>query len=525
MIQIKQAITDTDSVGRILVTITAIIVAAGLIWALGRNTLHNQQYQQVEQFIAQALRLEGRPETFDPWRDLGPLTNPTALTLAQQALAEAQRSVTIDPDNITIQSQLGRAALLANQPELAIPAFSVATAQQPDSPLRWFELGLAYERLAPPLTVSEPEERFWELRAPPAQQWALAAPLLPASWWQTDEPITRSVIVGDRLTLHASLPITPTTLIFWMGSQTAQATTYRIRFGDQIIGEYELPATAPGWQPATLDLGKWAGQTIELDLESDDTQAGWGDVQLIPADEVRCALVDCRQRAQAAWQHGGYTVDQFLQAGTVAFRQQQFTDALVWYQRATLLGADTASAMWYLRYLVTNSHNALAQSITIDHGWVNEELPLRAWFAWGVFLRQEQRVEEAEHAFRRAITVPITDPAARWRLSEAYRHLGLTLWDQNRLAEALPYLAEAVNLNPYSAWAHIHYGKVLYLVDPERIDEVKVSFTSALTLDPSPITWQNLIEFWQWMKQSAEVKALCEQAHSQGIVIDKECQE
>ncbi|OAN47414.1 hypothetical protein A6A03_00815 [Chloroflexus islandicus] len=496
------------------------MITGASLWLLSSITLQYQQYQRIEQLTAQALRLEGRSEAHDPWRDIAPVTDQKALTLAQQALAEAQRAAVADPDNITIQSQLGRTALLANQPELAIPAFSAAAAQQPDSPLRWFELGLAYERLAPPLTAIEPEERFWELRAPRAQQWTLAAPLLPAGWWHPDEPVTRSVIVGDRLTLRASLPITPTTLIFWMGSQTGQATTYRIRLGAQIIGAYELPAMAPGWQPATLDLSRWAGQTIELDLASDDTQAGWGDVQLIPADEVRCALVDCRQRAQAAWRSGGYTVDQFLQAGTVAFRQQQFSDALVWYQRATWLGADTASAMWYLRHLATNSRNALKQSITLDHGWVNEELSLRAWLAWGILLRQEQRSEEAEHAFRRAITIPITDPGSTWRLSGAYQQLGLTLWDQNRLAEALPYLAEAVNLNPYSAWAHIHYGKVLYLVDPTQVDQVEQSFATALALDPRPEIWRNLIEFWRWRQASEPLLALCIQAQQQGIPQD-----
>lgn len=45
MIQIKQAFTDTDSVGRIFVSITTLMVVAGLIWAIGSNALQNQQYQ------------------------------------------------------------------------------------------------------------------------------------------------------------------------------------------------------------------------------------------------------------------------------------------------------------------------------------------------------------------------------------------------------------------------------------------------------------------------------------------------
>jgi tetratricopeptide (TPR) repeat protein len=161
-----------------------------------------------------------------------------------------------------------------------------------------------------------------------------------------------------------------------------------------------------------------------------------------------------------------------------------------------------------------------APVITVDHGWVNEELSLRAWMAWGILLRQEQRAKEAEYAFRRAITVPITDPASTWRLSEAYRQLGLTLRDQNRLTEALPYLAEAVNLNPRSTWAHIHYGKVLYLADPLQVQQTDQAFTTALTLDPRPEIWQNLIEYWQWVQNKERAQQLCRTAVQHGIVID-----
>ncbi|WP_322511220.1 tetratricopeptide repeat protein [Chloroflexus sp.] len=523
MIQIKQAVTNIDGFRRILTTTTIIVVAGVLIWLLGRSALHYQAYQQIERLTAQALRLEGRPVPYDPWRDLAPLTDPAARTVAQQALATAQRLAAANPHNLTIQHQLGQAALLLDQPEIAIPAFSTAVMQQPDSPLRWFELGLAYERLASPATTIDPERRFWDILPPPAQQWELAAPPVPAGWWQLTEPIARSVLVGERITLRTSLPITPTTLIFWMGNQMAQATTYRVLLGNQVIGEYELPAEAQGWQLATLDLSRWSGQAIELLLASDHGQAGWGDVQIIPADEARCAIIDCRQRARAAWQRGGFTADQFLNAGTVAFRQQQFADALVWYQRATLLGADTASAMWYIRYLATADREALARSVAIDHGWVNEELLLRAWFEWGLLLREERRAEEAEQAFRRAIMAPMTDPASQWRLSEAYRYLGLTLWDQNRLTEALPYLAEAVKLNPSSAWAHIHYGKVLYLVDRARVSEVEQSFATALALDPRPEIWRNLIEFWRWQQEPDQLIALCAQAQRYKVDTMKAC--
>lgn len=491
------------------------IASLPILW-LHSNILRYQRLRQIEHFIVQALRIEGRQEPYDPWRDFTPLTDPAARRVAQQALTEAQHLATVDPNHVATQTQLGQVALLLNQPETAIAAYSAAVDRQPENSLRWFELGLAYERLAPFDLTREDNEYFWETTAPLVQQWSLPTPVTRVDWWQPDEPLTRTVLVGDRLNLRTTVPITPTMLIFWMGNQAGQPTTYRILIGDQLVGEHELPATAQGWQAATVDLSHWAGQAIELTLRSNHAQAGWGDIQLIAATDVSCALVDCRQRARAAWQRGGFTADQFLDTGTFAFHQQQYTEALIWYQRAALLGADTTSAQWYIRYLMTEDRNNLARSVSLDHGWVNEDLALRAWLRWGILLREEQDPQNAEQALRRAITISMP-PTSQWRLSEAYRHLGLALWDQNRLPEALPYLAEAVNLNPRSAWAHIHYGKVLYLVDPTQIDQVEHSFETALALNPRPEIWKNLIGFWQWQQEPTLQAALCQKAAQQGL--------
>ena len=140
--------------------------------------------------------------------------------------------------------------------------------------------------------------------------------------------------------------------------------------------------------------------------------------------------------------------------------------------------------------------------------------------------RGRRRAQEAEQAFRNAARVSEADPAVRWRLSDVYRQIGLILWEQDRLPEALPYMARALELNERSAWANIHYGKVLYLVDPTQADRAAHFFAVALSLDPRPDIWRNLIEFWAWVKEPERQAALCAQSRQAGVELGnlKECE-
>ncbi|WP_322487908.1 tetratricopeptide repeat protein [Chloroflexus sp.] len=483
---------------------------------------HSWRYQLSETLIHQALQAEGRQLLYDPWRDLQPLTQPSAIKLAQQALEESSHLVAADPFSIQAQQQLGRIALLLDQTDTAIAAFSAATARQPDSPLRWLELGLAYARLGESIVPLTTDTSFWQITNPSSQtsqNWSLRAPLPRPDWWDSALPITRTVVVGNHITIRALLPTEPMVLVFWMGNQTAQPDTYQVLLDNQLLAEYQLTreAAVQGWQPATLDLHQWAGQKIELNLISDYSLSGWGDLQIVPATAVRCVMVDCRQRAYEAWQHGNFTGDQFLHNGVIAFRQQQFADALHWYERAAILGIDITSAKWYLYYRATGDRDALRQSITFDQGWSNEEYQLRAWFEWGLLHFNRQNFTEAARAFRRAIAVETTDPTLQYRRSETYRYLGLVLWQQDRLTEALGYLAQAVTIDRRNPWAQIHYGKVLYLTDPTQVDQTEQAFTTALTLDSRPEIWQNLIDFWYWQKDLDRAHLLCSQAYQYGI--------
>jgi Tetratricopeptide repeat len=67
--------------------------------------------------------------------------------------------------------------------------------------------------------------------------------------------------------------------------------------------------------------------------------------------------------------------------------------------------------------------------------------------------------------------------------AEAHINLGIGLWDQNKLAEAMASFQEALRLHPASAEARTKLGMVL--ADQGKLAEAKVCFQQALRLQPA----------------------------------------
>lgn len=520
---------------RWLFIILLLVVVSGLSYQSLRSLVEQHRlFHRVEQLTLNSLQIEGHESSYDPWRDLAPLTTAEGRAVAQQALIEARHLAATAPYDTEVLRWLGRTALLAGQPDIAVAAFSQAVAQRSDSPLIWFELGMAYEQLAPAhvveaLTFDQPDKTRWEwLPSPPTQQdWSLPVTATePSDWWVPAEPITRTVFANEQLALRITLPAQPVVLSFWMGTPTAQPTTYRVMLDGEVVGTFELSAPEQGWHYGYIDLAPWAGQTVSITLQASSATAGWGDLRLIDQAAVICIRHDCLQRAAAAWQQGGFTADDFLHRGTVAFRQKQYEEALRWYGRVAMMGSDTTSTRWYTRYLITDEQELLDQNIASDLGWINSELRLRAWLRWTTLLHEEQRFAEVEQGLQHLIvTTPDIDPSTTRLWSEVYRFLALSLWGQKRAAEAIPYAAKAVELNERSTWAHIHYGKILYIADPDQVHLTEQAFAKALALDPHPAIWRNLIGFWRLVKEPERAAALCRQAQQQGLAeeVQQEC--
>ncbi|MGQ9787554.1 MAG: tetratricopeptide repeat protein [Anaerolineae bacterium] len=517
-----------------LLIATLIIAPVSLGYQLNIMVEQHRLFAQIDHLARTPRQSEENTLPYDPWRDLTPLTTPEERAVAQQLLIEAQRLATATPYNSEAPRQLGRAAILAGRPDIAIAAFSDAVKKRPDSTLTWFELGMAYEQFAPAHVVTtlispQTDDQVWEWLPPQPnwQEWRLPVRAEPSSWWVAAEPVARTVVTNEHLALQVTLPTAPVVLSFWMGTPTTQPATYQVMLDGKVIGSFTLSSSDQGWRYGYVDLAPWAGQTVVVTLQTNTPTAGWGDLRIVDPTTIDCLRVDCLHRAAAAWRQGGFTANDFIHAGAVAFRQQRYDESLRWFERAASLGGDVASTVWYVHFVNTNDREALMQSIALDRGWINVEFRLRAWSKWADFLHAgEQRFAEVEQGLRHLIeTTSEIEPQHNRMLSEIYRRLALAVWSQGRATDALPYAETAIELNEWSPWAHIHYGKILYFADPERIHHVEQAFATALALEPNPSIWRNLIGFWRWVKDEERAKALCQQALQQGLTeeVQQEC--
>jgi tetratricopeptide (TPR) repeat protein len=566
--------------------VAAAVALSALTLRLPSRLVALYYQEQGARALARALLAEGRAGEGGLWLEPEPLTRPDAQALAAQALERFQAAIAADPANFQAHRWLGRAALLLDRPGDAVAAFSAAVRLRPDNPLGWWELGLAYDHLAPPMPFSwgdRPEEEgpasAGELSQPalidrtsspprgipavgveaPAVESSAGAPLpvwgyarwpLPDApggwpgWWVPDEPVPRTVLfaaVPATVTFQVSLPVTPTALVFWMGMDPAlqapqgDGVVYRVWVEDREVFSHTLrPQDArAGWWPAQADLTPWAGRTVRLTLALDpgpagDTNgdwAGWGDVQLVEAARAGGVLAGAERRAVAAWRAGGISAQQLVEAGEEARKAKRYEEALEWYGRASALGLNTDSTQWYVAFQASRNWDALEKSILVDCGWVSEEMRFRAWLQWGSYLHEQQRNIEAEEVLNKAIAECPDSPAFSHLLSEMYRILGLSQAGQGKIDEAVSSLRKAVELNDQSTWAHIHYGKILYLSDPNLAPQTDREFDIALEQDSRIEIWRNLIEFWRWVGDSERAHRLCERANGIGLSgeLTKEC--
>lgn len=229
--------------------------------------------------------------------------------------------------------------------------------------------------------------------------------------------------------------------------------------------------------------------------------------------------------ARKAWKRAGLKAQDFIQAGEAARKAQRYEEALEWYGRASALGANLESTRWYVIFQSTQDWEALEKSVSIDHGWIDDEMRPRAWLQWGAYLHDQQRDVEAEAVLERAIATSPESPALSSLLSEMYRFLGLSQAAQGKMIEAVQSMKRAVELNDRNTWAHIHYGKVLYFFDPHLAHQTEHEFVIALEQNPDVDIWRNLIGFWRWVGEIERANQMCDQATSAGLSSDlvQEC--
>jgi hypothetical protein len=116
---------------------------------------------------------------------------------------------------------------------------------------------------------------------------------------------------------------------------------YRVAVDGREVFTHALTAEQArrGWQPARVDLGEWAGETVRLTLATDPGPhgdgggdwAGWGDVRVVTGDGVPWTWV------RAAWQEGGVTAQDLIAAGEEARAAERWEESREWLERLVLM--------------------------------------------------------------------------------------------------------------------------------------------------------------------------------------------
>jgi len=556
----------------VLVALVAVIFLDLALWLPPRLVTLYRQEQGVR-FLLRALLAEGSRREGDPWLNPKPLTRPDAQALVTQAMGRYQSAVQADPANFLAYLWLGRAALLLDQPSNAVAAFSAAVRLRPDNPLGWWELGLAYSRLVPSLTLGlsggleegytfSPDElpqpilidqtstplrhiRAVDVEATSVEssvdtslpvwshaRWAVAdAPGGWPGWWVPAEPVTRPVFfvtVPATVTFQISLPITPTALVFWMGVNSAvqahhgDEATYRVWVeGVEVFSHtLQLKEGLGGWWPVQADLTPWAGQTIRLTLTLHPgfARAGWSNLQVVEAVQVEGVLADAERRAFAAWREGRISVQRLIEAGEAERKAQRYEEALEWYRRAMRLEPHRGDPWYYVGLAFEGMgqwEEALAayeRAVAIgSFAGVHRSSP---YYRIGLIYQRRlepRQLDAALAAYEAAIKA--NDFSNRWEAANCHFDRGVTLVSKGaHPSEYIPEFQKAIELNPWHEWAYVRLGVAYYAWDRDAI-AAEAELRQALTLSPrNKWAYYHLGEIYRQEGRMNDARAMYEKA-------------
>ena len=366
--------------------------------------------------LAQALAVEGRATSGRARTQFAaPLNGEEAKRLAEKAAERLQAALAVDQHNTQTHLWLGRAYLLLGEPAEAAEAFSAYVYRQRDDARGYWELGLAYERLArhveratywrfdsgfdnssafsiitseavtASLQTAEVETTDVPIKTPYCEQDTASRSCFiavtswempntpsgqPNGWWTTKGDVRRDVLFmhpPSQAKLTATLPVTPTALTFWMGIDPAMwdwmgdGVVYHVAVDGTEVFTHALTVeqARQGWHPARVDLSAWAEQEVRLMLATDpgpahDVQGdwtGWGNVQVVASDKAAYVWADPAHQMMAVWEEGGFTAQDLIAAGKEARKAERYEEALAWYERAWMVEPKQGDPWYYVGLL------------------------------------------------------------------------------------------------------------------------------------------------------------------------------
>lgn len=318
---------------------TAIIF---LIYLIILNLIQLSRMNYALNLINKAINVEeGRASDINNYEWL-----PLSTESAQKYLVEAvdilnQIKAT---DFISLRKKALAMALLG-QYEDSIAILSEATEIQPESPLVWFELGAAYYYLDKLSSLSSTVE----ILVPKqdriiSKRWSLPlGKTVYSDWWSPIYFPSFPAYDKQNVVLSVHVPEAPSLLVIWSAAieQSTQARfAYQVSINDQSTIEQEVGTSEMSkWNTIVIDLSNRAKQDITVKLTANvvDAKFAWGPMAVVAKKALPCYILNCRLRAIAAWQTGGFTTDQFLAALETAEMNQHYKAAQSWKARISYI--------------------------------------------------------------------------------------------------------------------------------------------------------------------------------------------
>jgi tetratricopeptide (TPR) repeat protein len=433
-----------------------------------------------------------------------------------QAEEHLHKAIEWEPNNAQAYRLLGKVYREQDDWPAAVAALTRYTQLRPNNPLGYIELAEGYEAieaemaamvfadlvtLLPQAEVKAPDVPVdTPYGQPDGPSWhyyvAETAFSLPPSF---EERPTLFMHAPAQVTYTLSLPPQPTILRFGMGrdpealKRSRDGAIFELFVNDQQVFEEQLEeaASPQGWQERTVNLAPWAGQEIALGLavtpgpmgDIAGDWAGWGEPQVVDAQLPLLEALGVSEGLVAAWQHLGYTMEDFLSLGEEARKVGMYGEALRWYERSKWLEPNLGDP-WYfagLTYYMQNQQpQALASFETaLAKGGFGSTARMADCHYWrGVVLRQlGANPDEYTAELQQAIEIDPQHPAAHVQLAWAfYANAGDATAAESEMLKAL-------DLAPTNKYILYEVGE--FYRKEGRTDEAAAMYRRALEVDPA----------------------------------------
>lgn len=462
------------------------LMEAGLQWPEPRQVdslplLRNEHaLMDAREHLVAAIRW--RPEHSHAYRLLGQSFVAqgdweNAAEAFMQARERAPRHPLIAWEASLVYEHLGR--IVAHAPRMALAA--ELAAGQLDAPARPVETPFCRDGV--PQTCYAGETMF---TLPYAELAAVPAAELPVLLLHPPARISHEMTIPpDRPALYFALGLDPAahtwgsdgaTFRVWVEPANGGRTTTDA--SPELAYEYMLgpDMAVQGWVPDWADLSRWAGQTVRLTLETDggpagDTTAdwyGWGDIALTTVEAARAATLAPQARMRQAWNDAGGDARQFVARGEEAQQDEQFIDALNWYNRALTSDSKVADA-WYFTgrvfHLQQKWSDALhAYAMAIKSGAFRKADISDVYFQQGMIYQQapEYRdLDKALHMYDMALNNNAFGSDSL-QAEAFYKRGELYSWQRRDPSVVMEEYRQALAIQPTHRWARLRLGYALY---------------------------------------------------------------